>query len=119
MSKIQEIFTIVDETKPNTYSESIKLRWINTVEGFIADQIQKVAFEPYALPADNETELLVLPPYDTIYEHFLKAMIDHADKNYEDYNNNIMLYDIAFANYAKSFIRNNESTSDTVISNIW
>lgn len=96
MSKtIREIIDNVDELKPNALSGEIKTRWISTLEGRLQTEVMLMGFEEvltYRWPDDRETQVLVEPPYDDIYEKYLAAMIDYANGEYNKYENAMAMF---------------------------
>lgn len=99
----------IDEVKPNSYTQSEKIRWLSTLDGTIKREIidtheggDDAVFEGYKDDEDLNTELLVPYPYDDIYVRWLEAQIDYSNGEYGKYNNSIALYNTAytaFANY--------------------
>ena len=106
---ISEALHRADELKPNTYTDLDKIRWLSTLDGFIKTKIidtheggENVTFNGYDTETDLSTELLVPAPYDHIYIHWLEAMIDYANDEYDRYQNTMEMYNSAwnaFENY--------------------
>ena len=106
---ISEALHRADELKPNTYTDLDKIRWLSTLDGFIKTKIidtheggEDVTFNGYEVDTDLSTELLVPAPYDHIYIHWLEAMIDYANDEYDRYQNTMEMYNSAwnaFENY--------------------
>lgn len=118
--KLQSIISKIDDVKPNTYSDETKLSWLNTVEGFVATQIHGVVeFVPHEA-VNSDVELLVPLPYSVLYEYYLKAMIDYENKDFESYSTNTVLYNAAFSDYSKYYIRTTAPTTTPLqIKNYW
>jgi hypothetical protein len=116
--KPQSIISRVDDVKPNTFSDETKLSWLNTAEGYVAVQIHKVDFTPHESISD--VDLLVTAPYSVLYEYYLKAMIDYENKDFESYSTNTVLYNAAFSDYSKYYIRTTTPTTAPLqIKNYW
>ena len=63
--QLGELLTIADEMKPNTFSETVKTRWVNEIEGMIQTEVLLLAFQDcvqYKWPDSREIDLLVPPP---------------------------------------------------------
>ena len=106
---ISEALHRADEVKPNTYLDLDKIRWLSTLDGLIKAKIidtheggEDVTFNGYDNDTDLGTKLLVPAPFDQIYIHWLEAMIDYANDEYDRYANTMEMYNSAwdtFANY--------------------
>lgn len=98
----QAIF-LVDELKPNAFSNDAKLEWLKQLDGHIA--AEELLMNPADLRkllngyTDFSTELLVEPPYDDIYPLWLAAQIDLANGEYEKYQNSMQLYNMHYGSY--------------------
>ncbi|MBD5169328.1 MAG: hypothetical protein HDT20_04295 [Oscillibacter sp.] len=94
--KIKEVIAWVDEIKPNAFSTETKIRWLSRLEGTLAADVFLMApaeVEQLQYTAeDMETELLLEPPYDDIYELWLAAKIDEANGEYNKYQNTMQSY---------------------------
>ncbi len=99
----------IDELKPNSYTQTEKIKWLSSLDGVIKREIidtheggEDVVFNGYGEEADLTTELLVPAPYDDIYLRWLESQIDYSNGEYRKYNNSIAMYNTvytAFANY--------------------
>ena len=97
---------IVDKSKPNSYSDEDKLRWINELDGMVQRLVfQNDKITQYSYPEDIDKELLVPFPFDDVYELFLSAKIDYHNREYANYNNSAMMFEAQFSEYKKSYIR--------------
>lgn len=124
---------IIDNLRPNTYSEEDKLRWINELDGMVKrlvfqwdekyikeieaqhenEQITDEEYneiinktKPYSYPDDMDKELLIPAPYDNTYSLYLEAKIDYHNREYANYNNSVMMFESQFTEYKKDYIRN-------------
>lgn len=96
---IKELLAYVDELKPNVFSELVKTRWLNMLEGMIQTEILLISPKgcvQYRWPEDEDTELLIGAPHDRIYEAFLFWKIDEAVGESERANNSLELYNTAW-----------------------
>ena len=102
----------LDELKPNSYSQSEKIKWLSSLDGQIKSEIidtheggEDKVFIGYNENTDLATELLVPAPYDDIYLRWLEAQIDYANGEYGKYNNTITAYNDAYVIYQKYYNR--------------
>ena len=103
----------IDELKPNSYSQSEKIKWLSSLDGMIKSEIidtheggEAVVFDGYNENTDISMVLLVPAPYDDIYLRWLEAQIDYANGEYGKYNNSITIYNTAYTAYANYYNRN-------------
>ena len=92
MATMNSVIEYVDRVKPNAYSNDDKYRWINTLEGLVSRDVLRKDTPDYDLPDDADTPLLVESPYDDIYHLYVSAMIDFYNREYNDYNNTILMF---------------------------
>ena len=102
----------IDELKPNSYSQTEKIKWLSSLDGVIKSEIidtheggADVVFDGYGDDAALTTELLVPAPYDDIYLRWLEAQIDYSNGEYGKYNNSIAMYNTAYTAYANHYNR--------------
>lgn len=97
----------IDELKPNSYSQSEKIKWLSSLDGLIKREIidtheggENIVFSGYNENSDLSIVLLVPAPYDDIYLRWLETQIDYANGEYGKYNNSITMYNAAYSIYA-------------------
>ena len=102
----------IDELKPNTCSQSEKIKWLNHLDGIIKSEIidtheggEEVVFSGYTDDSALGTVLLVGAPYDDIYLRWLEAQIDYTNGEYGKYNNSITMYNNSYAAFANHYNR--------------
>ena len=86
--KLRELIEIVDDYKPNAFSDAAKTAWVNEVEGVVQTDIMLVSAADvieYDYEEDSETELLVPAPWHKLYRSYLEAMIDYHHAEYNLY----------------------------------
>ena len=125
---------IVDRVKPNSYSEEDKLRWIDELDGMVKrlvfkwdekylkgietqyknGQIKEKEYneimskaKEYSYPEDMDKELLIPAPFENVYPLFIEAQIDFHNREYDHYNNSLMMFDGLYTEYKKAYIREN------------
>lgn len=111
--KLNEAIDWVDRMVPNTMDAADKVKFISDVDEKVHLDIYSRAigytgeFNPYASPADDNTELLIPHPYDSMYLYYVSAQIDFFNKEIASYNNNMSLYTSMWNDYAAYYRRNN------------
>lgn len=110
--KIMEVLYRIDEVKPNSYSQSEKVKWLSALDGIVKTEIidtheggLEEAFKGYDVDTDLNKDLLIPFPYDDIYLRWLEMQIDYANGEYGKYNNSITMYNTAYSAYEKFYNR--------------
>ena len=109
---IKEAITRLDALKFNTYDEPDKVEWLSRLDSAVKLQIidshggsEDVTFNGYNADTPHNTVLLVPAPYDEVYLRWMEAQIDYHNGEYDKFNNSIVMYNTAFDNYQKYYIR--------------
>ena len=109
---ISEALNRIDTLKPNSYSESEKIKWLSILDGLIKKEIidtheggESVVFNGYDDKTGKTTELLVPAPFDDIYVKWLESQIDYANAEYAKYNNSSIAYNNALSTYERYYNR--------------
>ena len=103
---VSELFAYVDHVKPNAFTDSDKLVWLNEIEARIQTEVMlrwQGEMEQYTLPEDKDTELLLSPPHDSCYRYYLQAMIDYENGEYNRYANTSQLFNAAWDSFVAWF----------------
>ena len=102
----------IDELKPNSYSQTQKIKWLSSLDGIVKSEIidtheggEGIVFSGYDENADLSTELLIPAPYDDIYLRWLEAQIDYTNGEYGKYNNSIVMYNTAYSAFKNHYNR--------------
>lgn len=109
--KIYKLLENVERLKPNTVDVEDKFDWINEVEGIlyknVFERAEDTTFElpTYDYEADQDIELLIQAPFDTVYFHYLSAKIDFTEGEINSYNNNMSLYNTVYDEFAADYRR--------------
>ena len=101
---ILEAILFADSLKPNAFTHEQKLVWLNGLEGRLLNLVHCVPLDqlqPYLLPDDENTVLLVPAPYSDVYWKWLCAMIDYANGEYDKYAASQLVANSAYLEYAK------------------
>lgn len=111
MTIMDAIFRL-GELKPNSYSQSEKIKWLSTLDGIIKREIidtheggENIVFNGYDENTELATKLLVPAPYDDIYLRWLESQIDYANGEYAKYNNSSTAYNDAYTAFQKYYNR--------------
>ena len=109
MSKtVKQILDFVDEIKPNAFSNDKKVDWLNRIENLVQIEIFLDAEEDlvtYTWTSDQNTQVLVEPPYDGLYEQFLAAQIDFAHGEYSQYQASMAAFNATWGAFSRYFAR--------------
>lgn len=101
-----KVIEIVDALRPNSFNDEQKLRWINKLEEMVQRLvIQSSEINSLSYPEDMDSELLIIAPFDDLYELYLESMIDYYNREYGNYNNSAMMFETRFTDYKKAYIR--------------
>jgi len=109
---IAEAIAAADAVKPNAFEDSVKIRWLNELEGRIAITLMLMspaeAAQLQYTTADEEKELLIDPPFDDLYPLWLQAKIDFANGEYDKYANTMQVYNTHYSSFACWFLQEYE-----------
>ena len=115
---MNEVIEYVDRVKPNAYSNDDKYKWINTLEGLVSREVLRHEAPEYDLPEDADTPLLVPAPYDDMYHLYVSAMIDLYNREYDDYNNTVMVFQERLEQYKLWYIQTTPAKKPTNFRNV-
>jgi hypothetical protein len=126
---ISEILAQVDEIKPNTYDENIKLRWLSELDGRVFNDVilthvhdlvddgegnmVEPTFAGYNETSEND-ELLIPDTYADIYRHWIFAQIDYANGEVDRFNNSMVMYNSSLKEFYDWYNRNNKPIQKTL-----
>ena len=109
---IIEAINRVDILKPNTYTPDTKVYWLSNLDGIVFEKIIKThegaeinEFKGYTNETTMDTKLIISAPHDDIYIKWLEAQIDYANREYDKYNNSLVAYNDAYAEYERYYNR--------------
>lgn len=103
---IAEALTLIQEMKPNQYSNSVMLGWLSELDGQISKSIHRdrasmvMLNAPYTSETPQTTALLVPFPFDQIYLYWLSAKVDNANQEFDRYMNGMQLFNSYYNAYA-------------------
>lgn len=120
--QIIEAINLIDASKPNTYEQVEKIRWLSNLDLTIKREIidtheggDKVVFDGYTDNTPTDTELLVPAPYDEIYIKWLEAQIDYANGEYNKFNASMSMYNTYLTSFTNYYNRNHMPIQKTGI----
>ena len=110
---IIEAIGMIDALKPNTFSETDKIKWLSNLDMSIKKEIIEtheggieIEFNGYDENTPLDTELLVEAPYDEMYVFCLESQIDYHNAEYGKYNNSVTAFNSAFNTFRNYYNRN-------------
>lgn len=108
MATIREIIERVDETRPNSFTEKVKLSWLSELEGKIAADVMLMSIDEireleYKHPDSLDKEPLVSYPHQDMYVYWLEAKIDYANGEYNKYQNSMEFYNQHYTTFVRWF----------------
>lgn len=112
MATPNKIMEHVDNVKPNAYRPEEKFQWLCDLDGVVKRVVmQEKDGVSYSYPEDLDTQLLIPHPWEGIYALYLEAQIDLHNKDYEDYNNAILVFTEKLEEYRRAYIREHRPQS--------
>lgn len=116
---LQQIISRIDDSKINAYSSEQKAKWVNTVNQLAYKAMQlETDYESLEYPVSADSELLIVSPYDEVYDYYCYAQIDLLNNEISSYNNSVTLYNAAFTEFKKAMIREGHLPKQVQYSNI-
>ena len=108
-----QAIAMVDKLLPNRFSLEEKYRWLTDIDGMILRELiethegnpLKSPFVGYIPEKDEDTELLVPAPYDSLYRWYLESQIHLGNMEIAKYNNAKSLFNQAYLTYTDHYNR--------------
>lgn len=105
---IQAVIDMIDTLKPNMFPAVQKVAWLNDLDGMIYREIilnhhgaeRYADFRGYDQDTSTNKQLLAPEPYSDVYKHYLAAQMDIANRETDEYNRSMVLYNKAWQNLA-------------------
>lgn len=125
--KLSDAKTQLAEFKAHSYSDEQLVRWLSDIDRKIWNDVirwhENTAIvesyddegsvitdmpepEVYSTDAMDTTTLLVPEPYSDLYIKYMCAMIDYYDGDFARYNNNMVMFNVAYEEYSGWYNRN-------------
>lgn len=105
---LKQVIDMVDDIKPNAFSNDTKTQWVNEVEGYVQTEVFLLNVDDvvkYSYEQDKNKTLLVDFPHDKLYWAYLSAMIDFANGEYNKYQNTMQMYNGFMGEFMRWFAR--------------
>lgn len=125
---VKEILDLVDETKPNAYSEGVKINWLNTLDGRVFIEVIKLRevkedkiiteFVPYKEGIDEDKQLLITEPFTDVYVYYMGAMIDYTNGETDRYINSMVMFNSIYDDFAAWYRRSHLPRHETYIGGV-
>ncbi|MGE4354705.1 MAG: hypothetical protein AB7D36_11555 [Oscillospiraceae bacterium] len=105
--KIIEAIEACKKLKDSAFDESVILDWLSRLDGRVSAELIKpdAPRAAYAYPADLQTELLIPHPYDEAYLHYIEAMADYSNEEYDKYQNSYAMFNNLYSNFRRAYNR--------------
>lgn len=110
MATVNSVIEYVDRLKPNIYTDEDKYTWISRLEGMISHDVLQEEGSQYISPDDADIPLQVSAPYDDIYALYVAAMIDFYNKEYNNYNNSVLMFQDRLDAFKAWYIQNHAAS---------
>ena len=118
MATINKTIERVDRERINVFDTESKFQWLSNLDGVIARVVMQQEPVQYEYPDDLDRELLVKEPWDSLYGLYLEAMIDYHNREYNNYNASMTMFNSQFDEFKKTYIRENMPKSAGKIKNL-
>ena len=112
---IGEAIAAVQSIKPTPLPRAQLVRWLDEVDRTVVRELahthcygtdlQFDGYDPDADTGADDVLLLAPKPYDRMYVYFLCAQIDKHNQEFDLYQNNAALYNLAYNDYAAYYNR--------------
>lgn len=107
---VNEAIARVDRLRDNSIPTDVKIGWLENVDRYVHSEIMAGRVGATAQPAfpyggEEDSPLLIPPPYDEVYLFKLEAMIYYEQREIKKYASSMALYNRAMAEYARKYLR--------------
>lgn len=123
---LAEVLERIDRERPGESTEEEKLRWLSQVDGqwyremvLTHEEAEETTFAPYTTDGDKSVALLIAPPYDEVYIHFLYMQTDQRLGEIERYNNDAALYNQGMLEARQAYNREHMPLQGSSLRNIF
>lgn len=104
---LKQVIDHVDSVKPNAFTYDQKTRWINEIEGQVQTEVFLFSWDnitQYDWESNQNTELFVKAPYDSIYDYYLQAAIDFHNGEYDKAQNTLEWFNAKYDAFRKWYV---------------
>lgn len=123
---LAEVLERIDRERPGESTEEEKLRWLSQVDGqwyremvLTHEGAEETTFAPYTTDGDKSVALLIEPPYDEVYIHFLYMQTDQRLGEIDRYNNDAALYNQGMLEARQAYNREHMPLQGSRLRNIF
>ncbi len=109
---ILEAIERVDSLRHNTFTQAEKIGWLAQVDALVTEELVHTyadhddgLFQPYDAQTPLDCKLLVPPPYDELYLHYLEAQMDYYHGEYDRYNRSMGMYQSIWSSFINFYNR--------------
>ena len=103
--KIETAIKMANLMEPgNTVPEELAILLLTELDGMIQTDIMLLAPEEIVTYESAEQELLLRPPHDALYVHYLVMMIRQCQQEFEAYNNSQVSVEEKLANFREWYV---------------
>ncbi len=109
--KLNELIEKITVLRGQQYGTEMIMGWINEIEGQVIEEVINQAegfdieFRPLDYQLDAEKELSIPDRFQDVYINYLLSKVDFHNEETERYNNDVIMYNAAYENYAAWFRR--------------
>ena len=116
---IIEAINKIDALKPNTYTQSEKVKWLSMLDSLIYKEIVSthegnLSFEGYNDDTPIDTVLIAEEPYDDMYIKWLESKIDYYNAEYTRYNNSVTVFNDIYQEFSRYYTRTHKPKTHKV-----
>lgn len=96
---IKEALDISEQMRPSQYRREQKLSWLTSLDvRFYLEMVsthlgsEQIEFAPYTVETEDNTKLLIRPPYDEVYLFYIFMMMDLHNHEISKFNDDAALF---------------------------
>ena len=104
---LSELINKVNAEKPNAFSEDHLTLFVTECEALVQQYLGVESQDrvKYDWETDKNKELIAPPPFDGMYEAYLKAKMDYVNEEHQSYANNQAQFEVAWSEYKAYAVR--------------
>lgn len=119
---VGKIIGYMTELRGQEYDTETLTAWLSELEGQLIDEIVNLAegvqveFKPFNYNTDWDKQLSAPDRFMDVYTNYLMAKIDFHNQESERYNNDVVMYQAAYDQYAAWYIRSHKLKKSAMFS---
>jgi len=117
---IKEAIKRADILMPNQYSKEQKIIWLSELEGQAKREVFDLYkdspaenFTQYTEETDENTTLLIPPPYDGVYTDWLQAQFSYFNAEFTRHGNAQLRFNNSYLTFQAYWIRTHERAQES------